>query len=106
MAEDWKTISILSADDGQLLNSFATAENRILNIGSHWTPDGKALAYIVHYKNTSNLYVQPVDGANPRPLTDFTGGEIYNFVFSSDGTRILLARGYAVRNALLIKNFR
>lgn len=102
----WKKIMILSSESGELIKTFDAMKNAVLNVGAAWTSDGKSLVYIVTNKNTSNLYAQPVDGTDVRPLTDFTGGEIYNFSFSRDGSRLFLARGYAVRNAILIKNFR
>lgn len=68
--------------------------------------DGKALVYIVLYKNVGNLRLQPINGCEARPLTDFTGGDIYNFAFSDDGAKLFVARGYSIRNAVLISNFR
>ncbi len=106
VSEDWKKLLIISAEKGATLKTFETAENPILNIGTRWTPDGKALAYIVHHQNVGNLRLQPINGDATRPLTDFTSGDIYNFAFSADGTRLYLARGYSTRNAILISNFR
>lgn len=106
VAADWKKISIISVDDGTTLKTFETTENPILNIGSRWTPDGKALVYIVFHKNVGNLWLHPINGEAPRPLTDFTSGDIYNFAFSLDGSRLYTARGYSIRNAVLIRNFR
>lgn len=45
-------------------------------------------------------------GGATRPLTDFTGGDIYNFAFSADGSHLYVARGYGIRNAVLIRNFK
>ena len=77
-----------------------------LNIGSHWTPDGQNLSYVVTKKNVGNIWLQPLNGDAPHPLTNFKDGEIYNYAFSRDGTRLFLARGHQIRDALLIKNFR
>lgn len=106
VAPDWKTISIISAESGEVLNTFKTEPNCVLNIGARWMPDGSALAYITTRNNVGNLIRQPVDGGDPAWLTDFTSGEIYNFAFSIDGSRLYLARGYSTRNAVLIRNFR
>ncbi len=103
---DGSKISIISADDGAPIKTFAITVQPVLNIGAKWTPDGKALAYIVFQKNINNIQLQPVNGDAAYPLTDFTSGNMYNFTFSSDGSRLYTARGYATRNAVLIRNFR
>jgi Tol biopolymer transport system component len=77
----------------------------MLNTGSRWTPDGKHLAYRVLEKEVVNLWLQPINGDKPRPLTNFSHGDIYNFTFAPDDRRIYLAHGDRVRNAVLIKNF-
>jgi hypothetical protein len=38
-------------------------------------------------------------------MTGFTGGNIYRFEYSPDGSHIFLARGYPVQDVVLIKNF-
>lgn len=101
---DKNLITIRSSDDGSPLAAFeavkaSTGESR-------WTPDGQALVYIVHQNNVCNLWKQPIDGGKPEPLTDFTRGQCYNFVYSRDGSRIYLARGYEMRDAILIKNYK
>lgn len=106
VSKDWKNISIVSVEDGKAIRSFKMIDNPILNIGARWTPDGKALAYMVHHNNVGNIRLQPTDGSSPRYLTDFTSGDIYNFAFSDDGSKLYTARGYSTRNAVLIGNFR
>lgn len=97
------TIGIASVPNGEVVSTFTPQQISILNVGARWTPDGKALVYIVRKKAVSNLWSQPLDGSPPTPLTDFTSGEIHNFVFSSDGQKLILARGYPTRNAMLMK---
>jgi Tol biopolymer transport system component len=104
--EDQKTIHILSAADGTLIKSIPAAPLAWLNSGARWTPDGKAVAYIVTEKGVSNIWLQPIDGTAPRPLTDFNIASIYNFAFSADGTRLFLARGNQIRDATLVQNIR
>lgn len=106
VSSDWKTISIVSATDGSVVKVFKPTEGQVLNVGARWTPDGKSLAYIAYQQNAGNIYAQPVDGTAARKMTDFTSGEIYNLAYSHEGSQLYLARGYAVRNTVLIKNFR
>ena len=97
-------IFVISAEDGRLVKTFRGAPIPVLNIGARWTPDGKNLVYIVNERGTTNLWIQPMDGKPARPLTDFVDGDIYNFAYSPDGSKLYLARGYQVRDAILIKN--
>lgn len=99
-------IVIMSAADNSIVETFETAQTPVLNIGARWTPDGQALTYIVTRKNVGNVWSQPITGGEPQPLTDFTSGSIYNYAFSADGSRLYVARGNQIRDAILIKNFR
>ena len=102
---DQKDILILSAEDGTLVRSLPTLPLSMLGFGARWTPDGKALVYVVSPDWTvSNLWVQPVNGGQPKRLTDFTNSSIYHFAYSRDGTRLFLARGNQIHDAILIKN--
>jgi Tol biopolymer transport system component/DNA-binding winged helix-turn-helix (wHTH) protein len=98
-------LALISAEGGTPLKTFATVQTPELNIGCRFTPDGQALSYLVRQKATINIWLQPLDGSSPRPLTHFQGGELYNYLFSRDGTRLFLARGYDLPDVTLIKNF-
>ena len=76
-----------------------------LNAGAVWTPDSRSLAYIAFAAKTANVWLQPVNGGPPRQLTNFAGGRIHRIAYSIGGTRLYLARGYAVNDAILIKGF-
>lgn len=99
-------IRVVSFENGATLETFEPVKSPSLNMGAHWTPDGRNLVYVACQKNAFNLWQQPLSGVEARPLTDFTSDEIYNFAFAPDGSRLYLARGNQVRNALLIKNFK
>lgn len=100
----WR-LEIISADGGAPVRTFETVNNPELSVGCRFTPDGQALTYLVVQKATSNIWLQPIDGSPARPITDFTSGEIYNYLFSRDGTRLFLARGYDIHDVTLVKNF-
>ena len=95
-------IHVISFEDGKVLKTFKAVGIPVLNSGSRWTPDGKYLAYRVLEKEVVNLWLQPLNGDEARPLTNFSHGDIYNFTFAPDGSRIYLAHGSPVRNAVLI----
>lgn len=97
-------VGVIPAEGGPPVRIFDTVKIPRINVGARWTPDGKSLAYIVHRNNVSNIWLQPINGDPPQPLTNFTSGDIYNFAFSNDGTTLFLSRGYGFSNLALIKN--
>ena len=99
-------IMVLRASDGALVSTLSPRSLSKLNFGAVWTPDGNSVAYISYDKGTANLWKQPINIGEARPLTDFPGGDIYRFAFSTDGSRIFLARGHPIHDAMLIMNFR
>jgi Tol biopolymer transport system component/DNA-binding winged helix-turn-helix (wHTH) protein len=96
------TIFVVSAEDGALVHTFQGIKTPILNIGARWTPDEKSLVYIASQRSTTNLWIQTLDGKPPKRLTDFPNGDIYNFAYSHDGSRLYLARGFQIRDAVLM----
>ena len=98
-------IYVLSPDDGAILHTFTTPRLAFLNIGARFTPDEKSVAFIVQQKGTSNIWVQSLDGKPARPLTDFPNGAIYNFAYSPDGSKLYLARGFQIHDAVLLSGF-
>ncbi|MEJ7849404.1 MAG: protein kinase [Pyrinomonadaceae bacterium] len=71
-----------------------------------WSPDGRALNYINHRNGISNLWSFPLDGGQPKQLTDFKTDQIYNFKWSPEGKNLALARGTTTSDVVLIKDFR
>jgi DNA-binding winged helix-turn-helix (wHTH) protein/Tol biopolymer transport system component len=99
-------IQIISSVNGALLSEFEPENDFISNSGVRWSPDGKNLVYRVVKHATTNLWRQPINGGRPSPITRFTKGDIYNFAFDPQGSKLFLARGSQIRNAIIIKNFR
>jgi Tol biopolymer transport system component/DNA-binding winged helix-turn-helix (wHTH) protein len=97
---------VVSPSDGSILKTFRLSPYARVNFGVRWMPDGKGLVYIRSEKAVGNLWIQPLDGGQPKQLTDFTFGDMYNYAFSSDGTRLFVARGQQVSDVILIRNFR
>jgi len=99
-------VAVLSGTDGRQIKSYKLLPYARVNFGARWTPDGRGIVYIRGDKGFANLWVQPLDGSSARQLTDFTIGDIYNFAFSSDGTRLFVARGQEISDAILLRQYR
>ncbi len=71
-----------------------------------WTPDGRALTYVVTSGDVSNIWLQPINGDSPRQLTTFKSDRIFAFEWSHDGKKLIVARGMVASDVVLISNFR
>lgn len=71
-----------------------------------WTPDGKGLAVIDTRNGIENLWILPLAGEPPHPLTNFAPDllplTIHNFGWSPDRSAIALARGSNVVDVVKI----
>jgi Tol biopolymer transport system component len=74
-------------------------------VPGQWTPDGRGLAYR-HPDDPANIWIQPVDGGSPRPLTHFTDRRITSFGWSPDGRRLAASRATILSDLVLIKGFK
>ena len=70
-----------------------------------WTPDDRAVAFIDKRSGVGNLWVQPITGGPPRALTHFHSEGVLDFSWSRDGKQIVIARGNALSDAVMITNF-
>ncbi len=98
-------LRILSSSDGALVSSLEADKLAHPWGAAKWTADGGSLIYLVSRGNTSNVWVQALSGSAPRPLTTFPKGYVYEYAFSRDGKKLYVARGYQIRDAVMIKNF-
>jgi Tol biopolymer transport system component len=98
-------LKIFSSSDGTLLKSLEADKLAVQWCAPKWTPDGRSLTYQVYGDNTSHIWTQSLSGSVSGPLTNFQKGYIYEYAFSHDGKELYIARGYQVRDAVIIKNF-
>jgi Tol biopolymer transport system component len=81
--------------------SFLDADPRFAD-APQFTPDGKALAYIIFEKGTGNLWMQPLNGSAGRQLTDFRGDVIQYFRYSPDGKSLGVMRTHTESDVVLL----
>jgi Tol biopolymer transport system component/DNA-binding winged helix-turn-helix (wHTH) protein len=100
------SIVVISADGGPPLKSFNVMPFHWSYVSARWTPDGQALIFRDAKAISNNLWEQPVAGGPPSQLTDFKTDVILNYTFSRDGRHLILARGRAFADVVLIRGFR
>jgi Tol biopolymer transport system component len=95
-------VGVASATGGPLLFTVAPP---IGAAGLRWAPSGKAIQYLLTRKGATNLWEQPLSGGEPRQLTNFPSGRLFDFTWTRDGKQLLLAKGNQTSDVILIRNF-
>jgi Tol biopolymer transport system component len=70
-----------------------------------WMPDGRSIAYLDNASGILNVWSQPLDGGNPKQLTNFKSEFLTSFAISRNGN-IAAYRWSATRDIVLIKDYR
>lgn len=73
---------------------------------AQWHPGGRAFLYTDVVDDVANIWIQDIDGSEPRQLTRFELGEIFSFDLAPDGNRLVISRGQSSSDAMLIRDFR
>ena len=69
-----------------------------------WTRTGDGLTYISSAGGAANVWLQPMNGGQPRQVTDFgSESELYSFAWSPDGKKIACVRHAKVFVPMLVR---
>lgn len=71
-----------------------------------WLPDGRSLSYSENLLGSSKIWIQALEGGEPKPFVEFENDRIFGFDWSGDGKRLICVRGIWASNAVLMKDFR
>lgn len=71
-----------------------------------FTPDSKALVYLVRQNGVDNLWEASLQGGAYRQLTHFTSERIQHYLFSRDGSKIAIERAHTDSDAMLLRDLR
>ena len=72
------------------------------NNGFHFTPDGKALAFVIEDQGVDNVWIEPLDGSPLRQITNFKSQEILDFRWSADGKSLAVLRIDPMADVILL----
>jgi DNA-binding winged helix-turn-helix (wHTH) protein/Tol biopolymer transport system component len=98
----WK-IAVIPAGGGTPIKTFKVPGG-IRSM--RWSPNGAGLQYLSTQNGATNIWEQPLAGGEPKQLTNFTSGLIFDFNSSFDHTKLLLTRGSVSSNVVLLSKFR
>ncbi|MFZ0312032.1 MAG: protein kinase [Candidatus Korobacteraceae bacterium] len=71
--------------------------------GLQFTHDGKSVVYAMRENGVDNIWMQPVDGATGRQVTDFKSEQIWSVELSPDGKNLAVLRGRYVSDVVLLQ---
>jgi TolB protein len=69
-----------------------------------WSRDSRSIIYNHTIGGVGNIWSLPLGGGSPKQLTNFKTEQIYNFDWSADGKKLVLARGTTTIDVVLIKD--
>ncbi len=97
------SLALIPFDGGDFAKVFATDLQSPFLI--RWTMDGRGLTYSENPIGTSKIWIQPVEGGQPRRLIEIETDRIFGFDWSRDGKYLACVRGIWSANAVVIKDF-
>jgi Tol biopolymer transport system component/DNA-binding winged helix-turn-helix (wHTH) protein len=71
-----------------------------------WSPDNRGIAYLDARDGTPNIWLQPLSGGKPVPLTTFAPDGVTAYDISRDGKQLVLTRTAETTGVVLIKDFK
>lgn len=97
-------LAVISTNGGQLVRTFDAPGGIYRESCLRWSPDGKALQYLLTKGDVTNLWEQPFTKASAEQITRFDSGRIFDFNWTADGKQLLLARGEVAGDVVLVSN--
>ena len=97
-------LAVIPASGGSPLKQF-DMQGDSWGVGPYWTSNSTALRYLQLRDGVSNVWEQPLSGGEPRQLTRFTSGRIFDFAWSENEKRLFLTRGSASSDVVLLTGF-
>lgn len=97
-------LTLLSAEDGSLQKQFDEPTSSPNRSPLQWTPDGKAISYLITEKGTSNIWTQPIEGGKPHKYSNWHTDEVFRYAWSSDSLKLAFEKGLVINDVLIIND--
>src|SRR5688500_15460841 len=68
-----------------------------------WAPDGRAVTYVRRPEGLADIWSQPLDGGEPKRLTNFKADAIFSFDWSRDN-KLVISHAVSASDVVLIRN--
>ncbi|MEJ7847842.1 MAG: hypothetical protein WKF92_07140 [Pyrinomonadaceae bacterium] len=95
-------LAVIPIEGGELKIFDATP---IMPARIQWTPDGRAVTYVDGQNGAFDIWSQPIDGGEPKKLTDFKADAIFSFNWSRDN-KLVISHGTSTSDVVLIRNLK
>ncbi len=96
-------LTILSAEDGKIVKQSASLKNR--NFPTiEWQQDSKGFYILENENERSTLYLQMLDGGDPKKLKTWDTGTVYQIALSKDGKKLFYEKGEEVNSVIQLKD--
>jgi Tol biopolymer transport system component len=96
-------LAVIPSGGGNVINKFQVPGF----LGTlRWSPDGKALHYVLTSNGASNIWEQSLSALKPKQLTHFNSGEIFDFSWTANHKHLLMTRGQSKRDVILLSHRR
>jgi eukaryotic-like serine/threonine-protein kinase len=102
--QNWK-LEVYNLDTLKQVKAFDLPETARPFSGVRWTRDNKGLTYVNTSSGASNLWIQSLDGGEPKWLTDFKDADLISFDWSADGEQIICVRTVQTHIPVLVRLF-
>jgi DNA-binding winged helix-turn-helix (wHTH) protein/Tol biopolymer transport system component len=99
-------LAVISINQKRIYKIFDSPPGVFREASLRWSPDGKALQYLLTKADVTNIWEQPLGAGGPKQVTKFTSGRIFDFNWSHDGKHLLLSRGEIISDVVLLSNLR
>jgi serine/threonine protein kinase len=73
---------------------------------ARFSPDNKAIAYLLTRNRATNIWEQPLAGGPPIQVTKFPSDDMFAFAWSHDGKQLAFSRGRRKTDVVMMSHFR
>lgn len=70
-----------------------------------FTPDSKALAFLLSRNHATNIWKMGLDGKGLQQITKFTNGDMFSYAGSPDGKQLAFSRGQDKTDVVMMSGF-